>query len=320
MARSASEPQCPVRSVAFDHVLAHGVLDALDVPLLKTPFRDTSPTYRDGIKSSFLDIYGARNSVSSSERTHRVECMKQVIIVGGTGYIGKPLIEKLSADGFCVTAVARPRSSAKLPVGCAVITGNALDSRTYEDQVLPGSTFVHLVGTPHPAPWKGSEFRSIDLVSLEQSVAAARRARVDHFVFVSVAHPAPVMKAFIEIRIECERIIQKSGLTATILRPWYVLSPGHYWPYLLVPFYRALEALPATKESAMRLGMITRPQMVNALAAVVASRVTGVSILETAEIRSLGTTHQAAAPAWFWRPSGSRVSKGCGSRTEGMLQ
>ena len=82
-----------------------------------------------------------------------------------TGYIGKPLIEKLLADGFGVTAVARPRSSAKLPIGCVVITGKALDSRTYEDQVPPGSTSVHLMGTPHPAPWKAAQFRSIDLVS-----------------------------------------------------------------------------------------------------------------------------------------------------------
>ncbi|MGA2119707.1 MAG: NAD(P)H-binding protein [Bryobacteraceae bacterium] len=218
--------------------------------------------------------------------------MKQVIVVGGTGYIGRPLIRKLLADGFLVTAVARPRSEAKLPAGCIVITGNALDSRTYDDRILAGSTFAHLVGTPHPAPWKASEFRSVDLVSLEQSVTAGRRAGVGHFVFVSVAHPAPLMRAFIEIRIKCERQIRESGLNATILRPWYVLGPGHYWPYILVPFYKALETIPATRESAVRLGMVTRPQMVNALAAAVASSAPGIRVLETAAIRLSGSTHQ----------------------------
>jgi uncharacterized protein YbjT (DUF2867 family) len=216
--------------------------------------------------------------------------MKQVIVVGGTGYIGRPLIEKLIANGFGVSAVARPQSSAKLPAGCGVIPGNALDSRTYEDQVPPASTFVHMVGTPHPAPWKGAQFRSVDLVSLEQSVAAATRAGVEHFVFLSVAHPAPVMKAFIEVRVECERKIQESGLNATILRPWYVLGPGHYWPYLLIPVYKALEALPATRERAVRLGMVTRAQMVDALAAAVAAGATGIRVMETAEIRASGTT------------------------------
>jgi len=217
--------------------------------------------------------------------------MNQVFVVGGTGYMGRPLIERLGADGFRVTAVARPQSTAKLPRGCDAIAGSALDSRSYQDQIPPGSTFVHLVGTPHPAPWKAAQFRSVDLVSLEQSVAAAQHAGAKHFVFVSVAHPAPTMKAYIEVRVQCEQKIQESGLNASILRPWYVLGPGHYWPYLLVPFYKVLESIPATRPGAVRLGLVTRAQMVNALAAVVASGVTGISILETADIRSRGTTH-----------------------------
>ena len=45
------------------------------------------------------------------------------------------------------------------------------------------------------------------------------------------------MKAYIEVRKECEAEIQDAGLTATILRPWYVLGPGHRWPVLLKPMY-----------------------------------------------------------------------------------
>jgi len=145
---------------------------------------------------------------------------------------------------------------------------------------------VHLVGTPHPAPWKASEFRSVDLVSLEQSVAARKRAGAGHLVFVSVAHPAPVMRAFITVRMECEQKIRKSGLNATILRPWYILGPGHYWPYILAPLYKVLETIPGTRESALRLGLVTRPQMVNALASAVASNTRGIRVVETAAIRS----------------------------------
>jgi uncharacterized protein YbjT (DUF2867 family) len=31
-----------------------------------------------------------------------------------------------------------------------------------------------------------------------------------------------------EARTRCEEMIRESGLNATILRPWYVLGPGHY--------------------------------------------------------------------------------------------
>jgi uncharacterized protein YbjT (DUF2867 family) len=212
--------------------------------------------------------------------------VKQVVVPGGTGYLGRPLIERLLQDGFRVAAVARPGSEAKLPSGCAAITGSALDCRTYRDRIPRGSTFVHLVGTPHPAPWKALEFRSVDLVSLEQSVAAAKHTAAGHFVFVSVAHPAPVMRAFIEVRIACERNIRESGLNATILRPWYILGPGHYWPYVLAPVYKVLETIPSTREGAVRLGLVRRSQMVNALMAAVASGATGTRIVETAAIRA----------------------------------
>ena len=192
------------------------------------------------------------------------------------------------ADGSQVNAVARPQSSAKLPARCDVIIGDVLNAQTYQDRVPSGSTFVHLVGTAHPAPWKGAQFRSIDLVSLQQSVLAAKHAAVDHFVFVSVAHPAPMMKAFIDVRVKCEQIIQDAGLTTTILRPWYILGPGHYWPYLLIPFYKIFESIPSTSESAVRLGLVKHRQMVNALARTVASKPAETQILETAALRSLG--------------------------------
>jgi NAD(P)-dependent dehydrogenase (short-subunit alcohol dehydrogenase family) len=41
--------------------------------------------------------------------------MKQVVVLGGTGYIGKPLIEKLCQEGFRVAAVARPTGTSPSP-------------------------------------------------------------------------------------------------------------------------------------------------------------------------------------------------------------
>ena len=75
--------------------------------------------------------------------------------------------------------------------------GNALDDTTFAAAIPPRATFVHLVGTPHPNPAKASEFRRVDLASIKAAVAAAVRAGVHHFIYVSVAHPAPVMHAYI---------------------------------------------------------------------------------------------------------------------------
>jgi uncharacterized protein YbjT (DUF2867 family) len=77
------------------------------------------------------------------------------------------------------------------------------------------------------------------------------------------------MKAYWQARAEGEAILRASGIPATILRPWYVLGPGHRWPYALIPFYGILERFPPTREGARRLGLVTLAQMVHALVAAV---------------------------------------------------
>jgi uncharacterized protein YbjT (DUF2867 family) len=210
---------------------------------------------------------------------------QHVFITGGSGYIGSRLIPRLQGRGHQVRALVRPESQATVPPGCTLVQGNALDANSYSDRVQPATTFVQLVGVAHPSPAKAAEFRSIDLVAGREAVAAAVGAGIRHFVYVSVAHPAPMMKAYIAVRAECESMIRASGLNATILRPWYVLGPGHYWPYALLPAYWLLERLPSTRAGAHRLGLVTLEQMLQALAGAVGDPCTGVRVLGVPEIR-----------------------------------
>ena len=147
---------------------------------------------------------------------------------------------------------------------------------------------MQLVGVSHPSPAKAAEFRSVDLASGQSAVEAARRAGVQHFVYISVAHPAPMMKAYIEVRSECEAMIQRSGMNATFCVPGMFLGPGHRWPYLLLPVYKLMELLPSTREGATRLGLVTLEQMVAALIDAIEAPARGVRIVEVPEIRATG--------------------------------
>ena len=132
-----------------------------------------------------------------------------------------------------------------------------MKAASYAHHVPPVDTFVQLVGVSHPSPSKAIQFQEIDLASAKAAITAAEQAGVQHFIYVSVAHPAPVMKAYIEVRVAVEAMIRSSGLNATILRPWYVLGPGHLWPYALKPMYWVLERVPQTRDTARRLGLVT---------------------------------------------------------------
>jgi uncharacterized protein YbjT (DUF2867 family) len=201
--------------------------------------------------------------------------------------MGSRLIPVLMRRGHDVTALVRKGSETRLPARVTPVLADPLRMGSYTEQVRGADTFVHLIGVAHPSPAKAKEFREIDLVSAQVAVKAARDAEIGHFIYLSVAQPAQMMQAFIAVRSEGERMIRESGMPATFVRPWYVLGPGHRWAYVLLPFYWVCERLPATRESARRLGLVTISQMLDALVWAVENPAEGVRVLDVPTIREL---------------------------------
>lgn len=220
---------------------------------------------------------------------------KNVFLTGGTGFIGSALATELLRRGHQVRALTRPGSEGKLSTRCEIVHGDALDAGTYASQIALADTFVHLVGVSHPSPSKAAEFRAIDLQSIHQAVSAASRSGVRHFVYLSVARPAPIMKEYQAVRSEGERLITEAGFNATFVRPWYVLGPGRRWPLMLVPMYAIARLIPATREGAIRLGLVTREQMVETLVWAIENPAEGVRALEPPDIRQCPITTTAVA-------------------------
>ena len=193
--------------------------------------------------------------------------MQTVFITGGTGYIGTRLIKALLRENdFLIKALIRKGSEHKLPAGCTVIVGDALDASSYQNNIAPATIFVHLIGVPHPSPARKEQFKNIDLVSVEQAAKAATVAGTRHFIYLSVAmHPAKIMKDFQEVRARGEALLSQQPFISSFIRPWYVLGPGHWWPLLLKPVYWILKLIPLTRTTAKNLDTVTIDQMIKAL-------------------------------------------------------
>ncbi len=189
-----------------------------------------------------------------------------ILITGGTGYIGQHLVPVLLARGHRVRVLARAQSLGRVPRGASGIVGDALDGASIAAALRPGDTVIHLVGTPHPSPSKADQFEKIDLVSIRETVSAAKQVGIAHLVYVSVAQPAPVMQAYVWVRLLGEKMIGAAELPASILRPWYVLGPGHWWPKLIRPLYMLADMLPSLRPTVERLGLLNIEQMMTAMA------------------------------------------------------
>ena len=193
--------------------------------------------------------------------------MQTIFITGGTGYMGTRLINALVKQGnYAVQALVRKGSEQKLPHGCEIIIGNALDATSYQHKIAASAIFVHLVGVAHPSPSKKEQFKKIDLVSIKEAVKAATYANVIHFIYLSVSmYPTKIMKDFQQVRAEGEEMLLQSGLKTSFVRPWYVLGPGHWWPVLLKPFLFIAKFIPGKQEAVKQLDTVTIKQMINTL-------------------------------------------------------
>jgi uncharacterized protein YbjT (DUF2867 family) len=190
-----------------------------------------------------------------------------VLITGGTGYIGRNLIPVLLGRGHRVRVLARSESADRVAAGATPVIGDALDATSVANALHAADTVVHLVGTPHPTPSKADQFEKVDLMSIRATVAALRNSPTTHLVYVSVAQPAPLMQSYLWVRTLGETMIREAGLTATILRPWYILGPGRRWPMAIMPLYKLAELIPGARATAQRLGLVTLEQFIQAMVA-----------------------------------------------------
>ncbi|MCM8611947.1 NAD(P)H-binding protein [Accumulibacter sp.] len=212
-----------------------------------------------------------------------------MVLTGGTGYLGTSLAKRLLTRGHHVRLVVRAATAGRAAPGAELIVGNALDSDSIASALHAGDTLVHLVGTAHPNPAKAAEFEAVDLASVRAAVDAAARAAISHLVYVSVAQPAPVMRAYVAARAAAEVAIAGSGVRATILRPWYVVGPGHRWPLILTPLYALAASVPHWREAAERLGLVSLEQMTRALVrAIEEPPASALAVVEVPGIRAAG--------------------------------
>ena len=206
-------------------------------------------------------------------------------LTGSTGYLGRATSAALIARGHTVDALCRASAKDRVAKGATPVIGDPLDATTYATALEPGHVVVHLVGTPKPAPWKGESFQRVDLGSVQQLARATAQSPVAHIVYVSVAQPAPTMHAYIDARRRAEAILRETQIPLTILRPGYVLGPGHRWPVVLKPMYWIAEHIPSLRDGARRLGLVTLAQMVDGLVAAVENAGPSTRIIEVPAIR-----------------------------------
>ena len=140
-----------------------------------------------------------------------------ILVTGATGRVGRQVVQQLVKRGADVRVLVRDTSKASFPAGVEVVQGDLLDIDALRTAFTGVNTLFLLNAVA------GDEFTQA-LITLN----IAREAGVERVVYLSVMHSDHFVNVpHFAVKSGAERMIERMGFGATILRPAYFIDNEH---------------------------------------------------------------------------------------------
>lgn len=187
-----------------------------------------------------------------------------LLITGATGFLGHNLCPYLVEQGYRLRALVRPTSDHAFLQDLSVerAWGDVRDPETVMEAATGCRAVIHAAGKFRF--WgERNDFFSVNLEGTRHTLAAARKAGVERFIYIStvavVGRPPPgatiteetpctPQDAYQESKLEAERLTlafyQEQGLPAIVLRPGAIYGPWGRYAFNRLFFEDPLKGLP----------------------------------------------------------------------------
>lgn len=137
-----------------------------------------------------------------------------ILVTGATGRVGRQVVQQLVKRGADLRVLVRDPSKANFPASVEVVQGDLLDIDSLRTAFTGVSTLFLLNAVA------GDEFTQA-LIALN----IARESGVERVVYLSVIHSDHFVNVpHFAVKSGAERMIERMGFSATILRPAYFID------------------------------------------------------------------------------------------------
>ena len=195
----------------------------------------------------------------------------RITVFGGSGFLGRRIVRRLSEDGAEVrVAVRHPeraglRTESGKPGQVTAVHADVWDAATVAPAVAGADAVVNTVG--HYVERGDASFEAIHGQGARHVAEAAAEAGVRRLVHISGIGADPASdSSYVRARATGERLVREAFPAATILRPSVMFGPDDAFLNTLAALARVMPALPLFGAGEVRL----QPVYVDDVAAAVA--------------------------------------------------
>jgi uncharacterized protein YbjT (DUF2867 family) len=152
-----------------------------------------------------------------------------VIVLGGTGFVGRHLVPRLLDDGHRVTVLSRRADAATragLPAAATVREGNVHDTAFLQEVFSDMDAVINLTGILNERGDAGDGFEQVFVDLLDSVLFAMRAAGVRRLLQMSALNAGEGDSHYLQARGRAEQHLRASDVDWTVLRCSVIAGPG----------------------------------------------------------------------------------------------
>ena len=145
----------------------------------------------------------------------------RVALIGGTGFVGRYLVDALRKNRRDLSLLVRPGSESKLvlPHDCRIVRGDLSSDNAIARTLEHSDAVIYNVGILREFPRSGITFEALQYDGLVKVVNTARQCGVSRLLLMSANGACANGTAYQRTKYRAEQYAMNSGLAVTVFRP-----------------------------------------------------------------------------------------------------